>query len=504
MRCLPLLVAIGVILQAGHARAQEPRRRTEAVPPIDLAGGLPDRTDRRSWEDEIVYVVVVQKFFNGDRSNDAMLGRFGKERGRYEGGFWGGDLEGIIQKLDYLTCLGVTALLLYPVIDNDDGPFGKFLATGYRPRDYFRVDENFGDMATLKRLVEGAHRRGLRVILDLPLGMPGIEQPYHADPERRSWFGEPTSYGVRQWDAENPQVADYLIRVARFWREQTGCDGFRLDSAHLHSARFWKTFAKAMRGDPPRDDFLLLAEVPLHPSRIGKFLVQSGLDGAYDFSFGTVRDVLGRDVPPDRLSFVFREAKRYYPSPRRMAVQIDNYEDPAFVTVARDPKRARSELAMALMLTIDRIPLIFSGDELATAYREVGTLFDGGGPNSHDLDRARRVIAVRRHSAALRRGDFAEVGAAGAVYAFVRADGSERVLVLLNTSGGSREVSFPVGTERWRSLGLHDLIEDREAKTKGSPEPLGIEPWGARILRVGSSSTSRKPPPPAIRLPSLP
>ena len=107
-----------------------------------------------------------------------MLRRFGKDRSRYEGGFWGGDLEGVIQKLDYLTSLGVTTLLLYPVMDNDDGPFGKFLATGYRPKDYFRVDENFGDMATLRRLVERAHQRGLRVILDLPLGMPGVEHPF--------------------------------------------------------------------------------------------------------------------------------------------------------------------------------------------------------------------------------------------------------------------------------------------------------------------------------------
>lgn len=79
----------------------------------------------------------------------------------------------------------------------------------------------------------------------------------------------------------------------------------------------------------------------------------------------------------------------------------------------------------------------------------------------------------------------------GAVYAFLRSKGTERVLVLLNASGGHRTVSFAVGTAPWSSLGLHDLIEDREAKPKGSPEPLGIEPWGTRILRIGSSTASR-------------
>src|SRR5262249_47253224 len=207
-----------------------------------------------------------------------------KERGRYEGGSWGGDLEGVSRKLDYLTSLGVTTLMLYPVMDNDDGPFGKYLATGYRPKDYFRVDENFGDMATLRRLVDGARRGGLRVILALPLGMPGVEPPFYADSQKRSWFGEATPYGVRQWDTENPQVAEYLIGVARFWRERTGCDGFRLDSAHLHSPRFWRRFGVALRGDAARDDFVLLAEVPMAPSKIEEFLARTGFDGAYDFS----------------------------------------------------------------------------------------------------------------------------------------------------------------------------------------------------------------------------
>ena len=104
-------------------------------------------------------------------------------------------------KLDDLADLGVTALFLYPVIQNDQGAIGKYLPTGYRPKDYFRVDENFGDLPALRRLVDEAHARGLRVILDLPLGMPGFEHPYVTDPDKAGWFGEPT----------------------RIWRAPVGC-----------------------------------------------------------------------------------------------------------------------------------------------------------------------------------------------------------------------------------------------------------------------------------------
>jgi alpha-amylase len=480
-----ILLAAGIVLWLNHAGAQElPRpKATELSVPNRL--GLPNGSEGRSWEDEIVYVIVVSKFFDGDPTNNVMLGRFGKNRSRFEGGFWGGDLEGVIQKLDYLTSLGVTTLLLYPVMDNDDGPFGKYLAPGYRPKDYFRLDENFGDMATLRRLVEGAHQRGVRVILDLPLGMPGVEHPFQTDPQRQAWFGKVTPYGVRQWDAENPQVADYLIGVARFWRDQSGCDGFRLDSAHLHSTTFWRRFAMALRDGAARDDFVLLAEVPLHPSEIGEFLIQTGFDGAYDFSFGIVRDVLGRGGPLAKLSFVLGQGERFYPHPRRMVAQIDNYEDPTFVTAARAPERPRTALALALLLTIDRIPFFYSGDEVALDYREVGALFAAGQPSPRDLTWAQKLIALRRRTAALRQGDFTEIATPEPVFAFLRSHGRETVLVLLNASDERRDVSIGIGPGRpWRDLGLHDLIGDREVKSKGSPDPLGIEPFGARILKV--------------------
>ena len=85
--------------------------------------------DIRRWEDEIVYVVIIEKFFDGDPTNNIMRNRFFKERERYEGGFWGGDLKGVIAKLDELADLGITTLLLYPVMQNDENPVGKFLPT---------------------------------------------------------------------------------------------------------------------------------------------------------------------------------------------------------------------------------------------------------------------------------------------------------------------------------------------------------------------------------------
>ena len=216
-----------------------------------LLFALPE--DVRQWRDEIVYVVIIEKFSDGDKSNNYMKERFVKDRGRYEGGFWGGDLKGVIDKIDDLVDLGVTAILLYPVMQNDEGPAGKFLPTGYRPKDYEHVDRNFGDVATLRSLVEAAHERGIRVILDAHITLPGFEHPFLADPAKKDWFGPPTEYGVPRWKVENPEVADYLIGVSKRWKERSGCDGFRIDSAHLQPVSFWKRFVAELKSAPPRE-----------------------------------------------------------------------------------------------------------------------------------------------------------------------------------------------------------------------------------------------------------
>ena len=197
--------------------------------------------------------------------------------------------------------------------------------------------------------MDAAHARKMRVILDMPLAMPGFEHPFLVDPAKRDWFAAPTEYGARRWKVENPEVADYLIGVAMRWKERSGCDGFRLDSAHLHPVSFWKRFVAELKSAPPRRDFLLLPELTIMPRKIGEFVTEAGFDGAYDFSAMTVRDVFGRDEDVGRLSFIAKEAKQFYPFPRTMMAPIDNYEK-AFASFAKEPKAKRTKLALTTSL----------------------------------------------------------------------------------------------------------------------------------------------------------
>lgn len=451
-----------------------------SVHPKTLPGGL---GDARRWEDEIVYGVIIEKFFDGDPANDIMRGQLLEERERYEGGFWGGDLKGVIARLDDLADLGVTTLLLYPVMQNDERPVGKFLATGYRPKDYEHVDKNFGDNATLRALVDAAHARELHVILDMPLAMPGFEHPFVVDPGKRDWFAAPTEYGARRWKVENPEVADYLIGVSKRWKERSNCDGFRLDSAHLHPVSFWKRFVTELKAAPPRRDFLLLPELTINPEKIGAFVTEAGFDGAYDFSALTVREVFGQDADVGKLSFIAREAKQFYPSPRAMMAPIDNYEK-SFTSIAKEPKAKRTRLALTYQLMLDRVPLLYAGNELGIAFQEVGAAFPADRQDSSFLHEVKALIALRKCEPVLRRGDFDEVLARDAVYAFLRTLGDDRILVVLNGSERPTTFAAPIGGRVWRSWRLDDLTDGRVAKPAGSEAAIEVPAFGARVVRV--------------------
>jgi glycosidase len=446
---------------------------------LPVAGG-----DARHWEDAIVYGVIIEKFFNGDATNDIMRGRFVDERGRYEGGYWGGDLKGVIAKLDDLTDLGITTLLLYPVMQNDERPVGKFLPTGYRPKDYEHVDKNFGDNATLRALVDAAHARNLHVILDMPLAMPGFEHPFLVDPAKRDWFAAPTQYGARRWKVENPEVADYLIGVSRRWKERSGCDGFRLDSAHLQPVSFWKRFVAELKTAPPQKDFLLLPELTITPRKIGAFVTEAGFDGAYDFSAMTVRDVFGKDEDVGKLSFIAKEAKQFYPTPRTMMAPIDNYES-AFASIAKEPKAKRTKLALTYQLMLDRVPLLYAGNELGIACHDVGAAFPADRRDSSFLKDVKAIIALRNREPTLRRGSFAEVFSRDAMYVFLRTLDDDRILVVLNGSDKPKTFAMPIGGRAWRSYRLDDLIGGGVTKPAGSDAVIEVPAFGARIVRLG-------------------
>ncbi len=183
-----------------------------------------------------IYQVMVESFADGDGSANYGVG--------YGPSQHNGDLQGIIDSLDHIKSLNVNAIWLTPVFDSCAGQGGdnKLDATGYFACDFFTVDPNFGSNAKLKQLVDGAHQRGLYVFLDGVFGhvnKVGMSKP---SPEGRlpALTSGGAGYPGQLVDYSKPESLAYFKEVARYWVEQYGIDGWRLDQAYQLGLDDWR------------------------------------------------------------------------------------------------------------------------------------------------------------------------------------------------------------------------------------------------------------------------
>lgn len=194
--------------------------------------------------------------------------------------FFGGDLQGIIDHLDYLQDLGITGLYLCPIFESTSNH-------KYNTTDYFEIDRHFGDKETFRELVEQAHRRGMKVMLDAVFNHIGSQSPQWQDvidngeeSAYKDWFHIQQfpvttdklankrelpyhAFGFEDYmpklNTANPEVKDYLLKVATYWIEEFNIDAWRLDVANEIDHQFWRDFRKAVLAKKP--DLYILGEV---------------------------------------------------------------------------------------------------------------------------------------------------------------------------------------------------------------------------------------------------
>ncbi len=157
-----------------------PTRETGAVMLIEKVATKPKADSALDWRNANIYFVMVDRFNNGEQSNDHSYGRL-KDGKQEIGTFHGGDLKGVIEKLDYIQSLGTDAIWLSPIVEQvhgfvgggDKGSFPFYAYHGYWARDFTKIDQNFGNDEDLKTLVTEAHKRGIKVMLDAVINHPG-------------------------------------------------------------------------------------------------------------------------------------------------------------------------------------------------------------------------------------------------------------------------------------------------------------------------------------------
>ena len=241
-----------------------------------MAGTQAQAAAARTWTDEVLYFVLVDRFADGDPGNNAGVDR------RNPGGWHGGDLMGLTQQLDELKDLGITALWINPVqLQQQRGMPAQAAGMpafthegfhGYWVHDFTALDPHFGSEADLKNLVDAAHRRGIKVLLDIVVNHAGYTSVY---PSRTTASGErwlrvdegncevdPVKCavgGLPDFKTEIPEVRDYLFGANIGLAKRTGIDGFRIDTYKHVASADWAEHRRRTRAELG-PDFFLLAE----------------------------------------------------------------------------------------------------------------------------------------------------------------------------------------------------------------------------------------------------
>jgi cyclomaltodextrinase / maltogenic alpha-amylase / neopullulanase len=458
-------------------------------------------------QDSIFYQIFPDRFMNGDPSNDppAVLSWDMCATPR---GFHGGDLRGIIQRMDYLVDLGITAIYLNPI----------FLSPSnhrYNTVDYFRIDPKLGTLEDFHELVDTAHRNHIRVILDGVFNHCGrgffafndILENNEFSPYL-NWFhikhfpvdayspGEASDYeawwGIKslpKFNTQEPQVRKYLFQVARYWMEQ-GIDGWRLDVPNeIDDDSFWSEFRQVVLSVNPQA--YLVGEIW---DAIPRWVGDTHFDGLMDYPFRTaLLGLLAGSWTPVRFGRVIDNLLSVYPPENNhsMLVLLGSHDTERLATLLDEDWR-KVRLAIAFQFAYPGAPCIYYGDEIGLLGGKDpecrgGFPWDPAYWNTDLRDWYKKLVALRKNSDALRRGDFQTFLAddAQSVYAFTRHTDCETVLMIANLSNTPRTLQIRVTDWGWENdRDVHDLLSGETFRVSQEVLYITLSAWGSAWVQV--------------------
>ncbi|WP_456365459.1 alpha-amylase family glycosyl hydrolase [Thermococcus sp.] len=491
------------------------------IPPA-AAVTVPERT--------VVYQVMVDRFYDGNQSNDNPL--YDPSHTDYRL-YWGGDLQGIIDKLDYIRSLGVGEIWLSPVNDNINRvAYGSAPYHGYWTRDYFRIEEHFGSWSTFERLVREAKKRGMCIIVGF---VPNHSNPahsgeygslyrngtriadylhdaqgakenpytgsvdgvYHHNGDIKEWYGFQLKYAnlydLADFNQHNPAVDSYLKEAAELFAKAGVC-GFRIDAAKHMQLGWLETLYLALYRSSEEPLFIYNEYYDTQAERtddLYSFYMYSNVTSnlnipirkaiANTFAYGgSLRD----------LSRVLEQYYYTFTYPNKNLNFLDSHDLVRFLNM--NPSRRRFHMALKLTMTLPGIPVVYYGDESylvskkgkGDPYNRPMMVFNN---STEAADIIRELAALRRTNDALAFGDFRTLYADYSLWAFERTFGNHSLLVVVNKRT-PRELNL---TLNWPDGTYDDLFGKAEMHVKGDRASISVP--GESVLVFHREGKQRRP-----------
>jgi cyclomaltodextrinase len=400
-----------------------------------------------------------------------------------------GDLNGVTEQLDRLEALGVNILYLMPL-----HPQGKLKAKGtlgspYAVRDYYAINPEYGTTGDLKRLVSEAHKRGLKVIMDVVANHTSWDSVLMRHPEYyvRDKAGQilpprPEWNDVAHLNYGNPDLRRYMTDMLIYWLRELDVDGFRCDAAGEIPTDFWEQVRPQL--DRVKPGLMMLAEWE-QPELLAQAF---DLDYAWSFYKAVGDAVLGR-APANVVRTAWEQAAaRYGRDALHMRFIDDQDESRAIARFGLPATLAAS----ALVLTMDGVPLLYNG-------MEVGDTAESGAPALFERIpifwpiAARRpevpvfyhqMIALRHAHTALTHGDVSWLNNSDEqrIVTFARSTSSERLVIAVNLSSQPFKGTVELGAADYQDI-TPDWQPASDSRLRGSLPALDLQAWEFRIFR---------------------
>jgi glycosidase len=449
---------------------------------------------------DVIYLLMPDRFANGNPENDEVEGMLEKPNRKKPLGRHGGDIQGIINHLDYLEDLGVTALWINPLLEND---MPQQSYHGYAITDYYKVDARFGSNEDYKRLVKEAHKKGLKIIMDMVANHCGTGCYWNNDLPAHDWYNQWPEFtrsnyrGITQSDPNssaydhdkmvkgwfdhtmadlnqhNPYLAEFLIQNTIWWIEYLGLDGIRQDTYPYAYKDFMAQWMRRILEEYP--EYNVVGEVWLNYAPLVAYWLdneknmdgyRSHLTNVFDFPLMyALNRAFNEKDGWDRGTLALYEtlAQDYlYADPMKLVVMTDNHDGDRFYTKMQEDIQ-KFKLGMAFVATVRGIPQVYYGGEVLMTGKEhdghgyIREDFPGGwkgdkinafegenlsGEQQEALSFTKRLLNWRKTNKAVQYGEFTHYIPEDGVYVYFRSADEEAVMILLNNTEKERMVKL--------------------------------------------------------------
>ena len=489
---------------------------------------------------DAIYQVMPDRFANGNPANDSVKGMADKLARANGGGRHGGDIQGIVDHLDYIAAMGFTQIWPTPLVENDMPDYSYH---GYAATDHYKIDARYGSNEDFRRLSVEARKKGIGIIQDVVLSHIGsghwwmkdmptpdwtnhagkfvptkhhrvaVQDPYASNEDRQNfttgWFGP----HMPDMNQTNPLVANYLIQNNIWWIEYAGLSGLRIDTYGYSDGAFLTEYTRRLMAEYPHlnmvgEEWHKSPAVVSHWQK-GKVNFDgyvSSLPSLMDFPMTeAMRNALADPAPGSGFTDVYETLSLdyLYPNPGNLVLFEGNHDVARiFSVVGEDYDLYKMDIAY--VMTMPRIPQFYYGTEILmtsetksrndASYRrdfpggwagDKIDAFSGAGLTAQQREAqafVRKLVNWRKSSPVIHNGKMMHYGAEDGTYVYFRYDGARKVMVAFNKN--KTQAVLPVARFGEMLGGVKSGVDVISGKTFSLDSALTLPPRAVVILEL--------------------